>query len=266
LGCERVSTAAGELHDVRLEKTGSMNGGVSMAIMKKVKDWWKIDGKVLTCKIILLVLFLGPILKSIPKVKEWLPDDRYALMLIAASFFLLLQIVMALLGEKFSDVQLVNLNPAETKFTNRLRKAKKVDIAFSSSETLLPYIQDVLTKSKKDCRVLLRNAQAGNTRLKNKLLDYEERWKNLSLSNAQCKVQVRYCNNTVFRLIILDEIEAYLGFYKFEENRLVGHNVPMLHVEIGTPVGEHLLKIAQNRFDAYWINGSDTISERPSII
>ena len=94
--------------------------------MRKLKDWWRLEGKVLAYKIMVLVLFLGPILKSVPRVKDWLPDSSYALLFVAASLFLLLQIIMALLGEKSGDVQIVTLNPTSPEFSKAIRKADKM--------------------------------------------------------------------------------------------------------------------------------------------
>ena len=67
-------------------------------------------------------------------------------------------------------------------------------------------------------------------------------------------------------MIIIDQAEVYLGFYKAIGNRLVGYNVPMLHIKAGTPLGDHLLSIALNRFEAFWSNGSNVIGERPSLV
>lgn len=234
--------------------------------MRKLSDWWRLDGKIVAYEILLLLLFLGPILKNVPAIKGWLPDSSYALLLLAASLFLLLQIVMTLLGEKRDEVHIVTLNPTSADFNKAIKKARQVDIAFSSTETLFPYIEDALLASKMRCRVLLRNPEAGSARMRNKLLDYEARWKNLGVSNGKFKVQVKYCNNTVFRLIILDATEAYLGFYMVSGSRLLGHNVPMLHVEAGTPLGDYLLTMARNRFEATWTAGSETLGERPSFV
>lgn len=235
--------------------------------MRKLRDWWRLDGKVLTYKIILLLLVLGPILKNIPAIRRWLPDDRYAFLFLAAALLLLLQIVMALLGERSDEVRIIDFNPASPEFIRSLKRAKRLDVAFSSTETLFPYIQDALVSLRIECRVLLRNPETGNTRMKAKLVDYEARWKELpNTDDARCKVDVRYWNNTVLRLLILDDAEAYVGFYKVTNGRLRGHNVPMLHVEAGTPLSDYLLAVVKNRFEAGWDAGSEVVGERPVLI
>jgi hypothetical protein len=234
--------------------------------LEKIRNWWSFKGQIWCCKLLLLTLFIGPIAKGVPALKDYVPDDKYAIVLIAASLFLLLNIVITFFGEQRGYVGLFVLNTSNNQFLDRIRKAKSVDFAFSSTESLLINIGDVLSSTKIDCRVLLRNPLSNDERMKNKLLDYEQRWKSLSNQNSECKVQLKYTSNTVFRLIILDEKEVYLGFYKYVNNRLIGHSVPMLHVTKGTAIGDFLVDIAINRFNAYWHFASDNISERLSVL
>ena len=147
-----------------------------------------------------------------------------------------------------------------------IKSSRSLDIAFSSTETLFTFIQDALLESDMDCRVLLRNPEAGNSRLQAKLLDYEERWKQVGITNKRFRVQVRYCNNTAFRLLILNKDEVYFGFYRVEGSRLRGHTEPMFHVKPGSTVSDYLLLIALNRFEASWNAGSEIIGERPSLV
>ncbi|MEA2236305.1 MAG: hypothetical protein QOC81_1029 [Thermoanaerobaculia bacterium] len=234
--------------------------------MKTLRDWWRLKGKIAAYQIILLFLVLGSLFKNVPAIKALLPDDRIAILFLAAALFLLLQIIMALLGDKVDDVRIVTLNPTAPDFIKSVIKAKNLDVAFSSTETLFPFIQEALLTATIDCRVLLRNPEAGNERMKHKLLDYEERWKALSETNPNCKVAVKYCNNTVFRLVILNKTEVYFGFHKAAGRRLLGYNIPMLHVEPGTVLGDYFVMVATNRFEASWAEGTDVISERPSLV
>ena len=234
--------------------------------MERLKNWWKLDGKVVAYKFLLLLLFLGPILKSIPAVKRWLPDDTYPLVFLAGALFLLLQIVMALVGEKPADVKIAKFNPTDPAFAKRIKRAKRLYIAYSSTETLFAYIQEPLRAAKVECRVLLRNPEAGNERMVHKLRDYEARWKSLRAANPRCKVQVKYSNNTAFRLIIIDDTEAYFGVYRLIDGRLVGHDVPMLHIDAGTPLADYFLATAINRFNALWLVGTEEIGERPALV
>lgn len=137
-----------------------------------------------------------------------------------------------------------------------------MDIAFSSTDSLYLNVQDILAAQTISCRILFRNPEVGDTRFRNKIERFTEQWKNIESINPHFSVQMKYCSNTSFRLIILDDKEVYFGFYKYENGRLRGHNVPMIHVTKGTGLGDHLLFIARNRFEALWDTSLDVISER----
>lgn len=98
------------------------------------------------------------------------------------------------------------------------------------------------------------------------MLHYSDSYNELKEENKACNLSIRYSKDTFSRLIILDNVEVYFGFYKLEGERLRAKNIEMIHAKTGTYFGNFILEIAKNRFESVWNCADEEMSEREKLI
>lgn len=49
----------------------------------KIKEWWDDKGKILVYKILVIILFIGPIVQQIPALQNYVPYEIFYLIIIA---------------------------------------------------------------------------------------------------------------------------------------------------------------------------------------
>lgn len=234
--------------------------------MTYVINWWKVTGKINLLYILLGYLVLSPFIKQIPLVSEYLPDEKYSIPTIAACLYLMVQIFMGMFKGEDNDFTLRKFEDSAADFKNRLKAAKQVDILCSSSETFYPILKDIFSKQKIRCRLLLRHPQIGIAKQMKDMIHYIDSYEEIKAENKECNLAIKYCTNTFSRLIIIDNVEVYFGFYKHDTGRLRAKDIEMIHVKTGSYFGNFLLNIAINRFQSIWDTADDDIGQREKLI
>lgn len=237
-----------------------------MEFIQKVINWWKVTGKLYVLYILLAYLALSPFIKQIPKVAEYLPDDKYGIPMIATCLFLIVQICMAMFKGDDKAISLKKFEDTSEDFKKRLKSAKNIDILCSSSETFYPILKDCFASQKIVCRMLLRHPLKGIEKQKKDMQHYSDTYNELKDENKECNLTIKYCRDTFSRMIIIDNVEVYFGFYKLEGDRLRARNIEMIHAKTGNYFGNFVLNIAKNRFDSMWSSADAEMSEREKLI
>jgi len=237
-----------------------------MEFIQKLINWSKVKGKLLALYILLTYLAISPFIKQIPKVSQFLPDDKYVIPTIATCLFLMVQIFMAMFKGDEKEISLKKFEDSSENFKKRLMTAKNIDILCSSSETFYPILKDCFATQKIVCRMLLRHPLKGIEKQKKDMLHYSDTYSELKEENQACNLTIRYSKDTFSRMIIIDNVEVYFGFYKLEKDRLRAKNIEMIHAKTGNYFGNFILNIAINRFDSVWDCADEVMSEREKLI
>lgn len=231
-------------------------------MFKNLKNWWKLKGKVIASRVLLLILILNPILKNIPALEKYTLNSDYYFVLIATILLLFLQILLSFEIRDDISTKLSVLKSNDSLFLDKVKKAKKIDMAFSSTESIFLNLNDILSSKKIKIRLLLRNPETGDKLQKDKLERYKIQWKDIELVNSEFKCDVKFCNNTDFRLIIIDDSEVYFGFYIYNGTKFIGNPVKVINADLNTEMGQYFIEIAKNKFEYYWSTGQENIKER----
>ncbi len=232
--------------------------------MEKITKWWSLSGKLIIAKVILILLFINPILRQFEIFKLFTLSPDYYFVLVAAALFLMIQLMMMLI--KSPTKTIIKLNTGDNDFIEKIKKAKKVDLMISSSESFYIHLKDTLENTKKNIRIIFRNPHINEPNQKSKLNIYKEKWDAVIDKNPLLKLRYRYSDNTTLRLIIIDKKELYFGFYRFNGQKFTGHDTPMIHVKPNNELGKYLLDIAINRFEVTWKNSSEEIVDRHTFV
>jgi hypothetical protein len=232
-------------------------------MFKNLKSWWKLKGKVIASRILLLILVLNPLLRNIPPLTKYTLSSDYYFALIATILLLFLQILLSFEAKDDISTNLSVLKSNDSIFLEKIKKAKKIDMAFSSTESIYLNLNDILSRQKIEIRLLLRNPETGDKLQKDKLERYKIQWKDIELINSEFKCDIKYCNNIDFRLIIIDDNEVYFGFYIHNGTKFIGNPVKVINVNRDTTgIGQYFIDIAKNKFEYYWSTGQENIKER----
>ena len=231
-------------------------------MLNNLKNWWKLKGKVIASRCLLLILVLNPLLKNFPILAKYTLNSDYYFALIATILLLFLQILLSFDTKENISTQLSVLKSNDSLFLDKIKKAKKIDMAFSSTESLYLNLNDLLSGKKIKMRLLLRNPEAGDKLQKDKLERYYIQWKNIELVNSEFKCEIKYCNNIDFRLIIIDDKEVYFGFYLYNGTKFIGNPVKVINAIGDTEFGQYFVDIAKSKFEYYWSTGQENIKER----
>src|SRR5688572_3263546 len=129
-----------------------------MAKWKNIRLWWKENGKIWTFRILIVLLTVAVGLRSFQPFREYLPDERFLLLFIGPLLLLMLNILMDV-GNPDKDKQfdLVTSESAIRELNAKIRNARLLDIASSSTESFYLQFRDELLKSSMQCRLILRN-------------------------------------------------------------------------------------------------------------
>lgn len=235
-----------------------------MPKMKTVRIWWKEKGKIWFFRFLIFFLTLAVGLRSFPPFRQYIPDERFLLLFIGPLLLLMLNILMDISKPYREVYNLTTSGDAVEELKSKIKNARLLDIAASSTESFFLSFRDELLKCRTECRLILRNPLQGDQRQREKILSYTESWKGIERENPNFKVKIKYSNDSIFRFIIFDREDAYFGFYKWDGNKYWGHNVRMIHVNSGHDLGDYLLDIADNRYQNLWDRSSENISFRPN--
>lgn len=234
-----------------------------MLTLKNIRVWWKQSGKIWTFRILIVFLTLAAGLRSFQPFRQYIPDERFLLLFIGPLLLLMLNILMDVGNpDRGKQFDLVTSESAINELKSKIKNARLLDIASSSTESFYLQFRDELLKSSMQCRLILRNPLQSDLQQRQKVLGYAEAWKAIQAENPNFKVEIKYSDNSTFRFFMFDHDDAYFGFYKWDGRKYWGHNVSMVHTGAGTELGNYLLDIAINRFQNLWDSSSDTISFR----
>jgi hypothetical protein len=241
-------------------------GGKPMTVIKNLLAWWRVKGKVYALYVLLFYLALSPFLKQIPAITKYLPGDQFGYPMIAACLYLMVQIFMGILAGEDRDVALLKFEEITDDFKKRLKSATQLDLLCSSSESFYPVLKETFATRKIECRMLLRHPLQGNQKQKNAMQHYSERYAELVDENKECHLTIKYCMNTFSRIILIDNVEVYFGFYRLENGRLRANEFEMIHAKSGSYFGNFILNIAKNRFQSVWDTADDELNERSKLV
>lgn len=89
-----------------------------MKQIEKYVNWWIITVKLYLLYGLLIYLVLNPFIKQISVVTNYLPDDKYCIPMIAACFYLMVQIFMGMFKGEDKDVVLLKFEDKEEDLNN----------------------------------------------------------------------------------------------------------------------------------------------------
>lgn len=227
----------------------------------KLKKWWKLQGRIYLAQVLLIILFVNPIARQIPAIKEFSIEPEIHFVILSAVLLIFLQLMLAIDKPTKESLKVSRLNPNSDEFLEKIKNAKQIDIAFSSTESIYIAVKETLSLKRTKVRIILRNPEVNDAMQKNKVLNYAKNWIELGNSNGSV-YDVRYFDNTTLRMIILDRREVYFGFYLLQNEKLAGHQTEMMNANIGSEYGRFLVEVANNRFEAMWGNATNTPTER----